>query len=118
MTMGTRKDRERQEDLWVAYSDMAVGPGHPFYVRLNEVLDGEGFDPFVEKACARFYAESASLVGYLVEQYGSERFTRFCRQLRDGKSIEDAIKFAYAGQFQSLAELQAGWEQFLRGDKT
>jgi len=55
--MGTRKDRERQEDLWVAYTDMAVGPGHPFYVRLNEVLDGEGFDPFVEKACAKFYSE-------------------------------------------------------------
>ena len=54
--MGTRKDRERQEDLWVAYTDMAVGPGHPFYVRLNEVLDGEGFDAFVEKLCAKFYA--------------------------------------------------------------
>ena len=46
--MGTRKDRERQEDLWVAYTDMAAGPGHPFYVRLNEVLDGERFDAFVE----------------------------------------------------------------------
>jgi hypothetical protein len=38
--MGTRKNRERREDLWVAYAEMAVGPGHPFYVRLNEVLDG------------------------------------------------------------------------------
>jgi len=55
--MGTRKDRERQEDLWVAYTNMAAGPGHPFYVRLNEVLDSEGFDAFVEKLCARFYAE-------------------------------------------------------------
>jgi transposase len=47
MAMGTRKGRERQEELWVAYADMATGPGHPFYVRLNEVLDGEGFDAFV-----------------------------------------------------------------------
>ena len=54
--MGSRKDRERQEDLWVAYTDIAAGPGHPFYVRLNEVLDGEGFDAFVEQLCARFYA--------------------------------------------------------------
>ena len=57
MAMGTRKDRERQEDLWVAYTEMAVGPGHPFYVRVNELLDEEGFDAFVEKLCARFYAE-------------------------------------------------------------
>src|SRR5450432_3839112 len=63
MAMGTRKDRERQEDLWVAYTDMAVGPGHPFYVRLNEVLDGEGFDGFVEKLCARFYAEKMGRPG-------------------------------------------------------
>src|SRR5450631_3745029 len=63
MAMGTRKDRERQEDLWVAYTDMAVGPGHPFYVRLNEVLDGEGFDAFVEELCARFYAEKMGRPG-------------------------------------------------------
>ena len=54
--MGTRKGRERQGDLWVAYTEMASGPGHPFYVRLNEVLDGEGFDAFVEKLCAKFFA--------------------------------------------------------------
>jgi len=61
--MGTRKDRERQEDLWVAYADMAVGPGHPFYVRLNEVLDGEGFDAFAEEQCARFYADKLGRPG-------------------------------------------------------
>src|ERR1700734_1168246 len=63
MAMGTRKDRERQEDLWVAYADMAVGPGHPFYVRLNEILDREGFDAFVEPLCAKFYAEKMGRPG-------------------------------------------------------
>ena len=61
--MGTRKNRERQEDLWVAYTEMAVGPGHPFYVRVNELLDEEGFDAFVEKLCARFYAEKMGRPG-------------------------------------------------------
>jgi transposase len=63
MAVGTRKGRERQEDLWVAYADMATGPGHPFYVRLNEVLDGEGFDAFVEEQCARFYADKLGRPG-------------------------------------------------------
>ncbi len=31
--------------------------GHPFYERLNEVLESAGFDEFVESACAGFYAE-------------------------------------------------------------
>jgi transposase len=63
MAMGTRKGRERQEDFWVAYTDMAVGPGHPFYVRLNEVLDGAGFDAFVEQQCTRFYADKLGRPG-------------------------------------------------------
>jgi transposase len=56
MAMGTRKSREKQEDLWVAHTDLAVAPGHPFYQRLNELLDSEGFDSFVEARCAKFYA--------------------------------------------------------------
>jgi transposase len=63
MAMGRRKSRERQEDLWVAYGDMAVSPGHPFYVRLNEVLDNEGFDAFVEEQCARYYADKLGRPG-------------------------------------------------------
>jgi hypothetical protein len=31
-------------------------PGHPFYRRLNELLEGEGFDTFVEGLCRKFYA--------------------------------------------------------------
>jgi transposase len=58
MAMGTRKRRERQEQLWVTHSELAAGPGHPFYKRLNELLDGEKFDEFCERECAKFYAES------------------------------------------------------------
>ena len=56
MSMGTRKDRERQEDLWISHTEMAAAPSHPFYERLNELLTREGFDRFVEGECARFYA--------------------------------------------------------------
>jgi transposase len=56
MAMGTRKDRQRQEQLWVAHAELASGPGHPFYKRLNELLDQEKFDTFAEGECARFYA--------------------------------------------------------------
>ena len=35
---------------------VASAPGHPFYQRLNELLESESFDEFVEKRCAKFYA--------------------------------------------------------------
>jgi transposase len=54
MAMGTRKKRERQEALWYG-GELAETPGHPFYSRLNEVLDQAGFDHFCEECCARFY---------------------------------------------------------------
>ena len=52
--MGTR-DPE-QPPLWIATSDLPVSPGHPFYTRLNALLDADDFDAFVEEACRTFYA--------------------------------------------------------------
>jgi transposase len=57
MAMGTRKQREKQERLWIAHTELASAPGHPFYQKLNELLEAAGFDEFVEGRCARFYAE-------------------------------------------------------------
>jgi len=57
MAMGTRKDQERQEEMWVAQASLAKGAGHPFYQRLNQLLEESRFDAFVEGRCQRFYAE-------------------------------------------------------------
>src|ERR1700685_333028 len=56
MAMGTRKQREKQEDIWIAHRQLPSAPGHPFYQRLNELLEAEKFDEFVEGRCAKFYA--------------------------------------------------------------
>src|SRR5437867_2555073 len=85
MAMGTRKQREKQEDIWIAHSELASAPGHPFYQRLNELLEAESFDQFVEQRCAKFYAEKygrpsltpgiyfrSLLIGYF-EGIGAER---------------------------------------------
>ena len=56
MAMGTRKHRERQAGLWYE-TELPTAPGHPFYKRLNEVLDNAAFDTFCESNCAEFYHE-------------------------------------------------------------
>lgn len=56
MAMGRRKDRARTPGLWIATNALPVTGGHPFYQRLNQVLDQHGFDEFVEAQCASFYA--------------------------------------------------------------
>jgi transposase len=85
MGMGTRQGQGKQEEIWIANTDVARSPGHPFYQRLNELLDSERFDEFVEGLCRKFYAEKMGrpglapgiyfrslLIGYF-EGIGSER---------------------------------------------
>jgi transposase len=59
MAMGRRaKQRQQQEEFWVAHSELPRTVAHPFYQHLNQVLEERGFDAFVERQCERFYAEA------------------------------------------------------------
>src|SRR5207245_9738241 len=56
MAMGTRKDQEQQEEMWIPQAWLAKGVSHPFYQRLNQLLEECRFDEFVEGRCRRVYA--------------------------------------------------------------
>jgi transposase len=85
MAMGRRSNGARTPGLWIATNELPVTGGHPFYQRLNAILDAHAFDAFVEKQCAPFYATKMGrpsltpgryfrllLIGYF-EGLGSER---------------------------------------------
>ena len=42
--------------MWVNTEDLPTSDGHPFFERLNRVLEESGFDAFVEGLCEAFYA--------------------------------------------------------------
>jgi transposase len=69
MGMGTRQSQERQEEIWIASVELARSPGHPFYERLNELLDAEKFDVFVEGLCRKFYAAGMGRPGLVPGVY-------------------------------------------------
>lgn len=54
--MGKRKRHTKQTSMWVATQDLPRTAGHPFYTRLNQILEEHGFDGYVEDLCQRFYA--------------------------------------------------------------
>jgi len=60
-----------------------------------------------------YYLQAVSIVGFLIEKYGSDSFAVFCRQLRDGKSMEESLRFAYPLYIRSLKELQERWVTYL-----
>lgn len=104
MAMGTRKKRERPEELWVVRSEIAGAPAHAFYDRLNQILDGHDFDRKVEHLCRRYYKGRrgrpsvtpgvyfrALLLGYF-EGIDSERGIAW--RLADSLSLRQFIGYA------------------------
>ncbi|MCH8095209.1 MAG: transposase [Chloroflexi bacterium] len=90
--------------MWVATEDLPKSAGHPFYERLNRVLDDAGFDAFVEEQCAPFYAATVGrpslapgryfrllLLGYF-EGLDSERAIAW--RAADSLSIRAFLDFA------------------------
>ena len=102
--MGKRRRHARQATMGVATADLPMGAGHPFYARLNRVLDEAGFDAFVEGQCAPFYAATVGrpslapgryfrllLLGYF-EGLDSERAIAW--RAADSLSIRAFLDFA------------------------
>jgi len=82
--MGRTRGGQKQEEMFYA-SEMAEAPGHPFYQRLNKVLNEAGFDAYCEERCREFYHQKLGrpslapgvyfrllLIGFF-EGIGSER---------------------------------------------
>jgi transposase len=55
MAIGRRTPK--QDELFIPTAQVVTGPGHPFYTKLNAVLDEAGFDEFVETLCEPYYKE-------------------------------------------------------------
>lgn len=55
--MGMGKRKPVQETLFITYDCLPRSEGHPFYVKLNELLDDAGFDRWLEKRCVQYYAQ-------------------------------------------------------------
>ena len=62
-----------------------------------------------------FYMQAVSLVDFLVKKYGAQVFTEFCRQLRDGKNLNEALRFSYPTSIRSLEELENQWITYVQG---
>ena len=61
-----------------------------------------------------FYAQAVSVVGFMIEKYGSAGFRRFCGQLRDGKTINEALRFTYPEKICNVSLLEKEWYKYLK----
>jgi hypothetical protein len=53
--------------MWIATQDLPRSAAHPFYARLNQILEQNRFGDYVEEQCSPFYAPTKgrpSLAGF------------------------------------------------------
>lgn len=95
MAMGKRNRGSRQSTIWIATSDLPRTGGHPFYERLNRILDKAGFDEHVERLCAPFYAARMGRPSLLPGRY----FRLLLVGYFEGLDSERAIAWRAADSF-------------------
>ncbi|HNV23585.1 MAG TPA: peptidase MA family metallohydrolase [Candidatus Omnitrophota bacterium] len=60
-----------------------------------------------------FYAESASIVNYLIREGGIEKFNRLCDELKEGRPFEWTLKSVYVS-FKTVDDLNKSWVKYLK----
>jgi hypothetical protein len=64
-----------------------------------------------EGLVALYYYESASVIEFLISEFGKDRFVIFCQNLRDKRDLESTISATY--HFNNLKEMDAAWQKYL-----
>ncbi len=58
-----------------------------------------------------FYAESASIIVFLIREYGNSDFLGFCRKLRDGEPWKEALLETY--HFFNFGDMERAWKGYI-----
>src|SRR6187399_1260220 len=95
MAMGKRKRKLRQESMWIATQELPRSASHPFYKRLNQILEQKGFDEYVEQVCEFFYAPTMGRPSLLPGRY----FRLLMVGYFEGLDSERAIAWRAADSF-------------------
>ena len=55
--MALGKKKAKQIPFWVETTQLQAHTQHPFYSRVNEILEKAKFDRYAERICRKYYAE-------------------------------------------------------------
>lgn len=97
---------------WGANKLVAKAISEGKFIPLKELSFIELTDHSDQALVELFYAEAASIVYFMITELGDYRFVNFCRQLKEGCRMDDAIHRAYA-RFENMNDLNDAWVKYL-----
>ncbi len=63
-----------------------------------------------------FYAQSLSVVEFMIGKYGRDAFRNFCREIREGRAFEEALPRAYPAIFRTVDDLGSKWKNYMQNE--
>ena len=90
-----------------------------FDLRIFHSPSGSSEKPIVlffkgEDLVKQYYLQAFSIVAFLIETYGTDKFAVFCREIRKGKTEEEALKSTYTSIIDNMSDLEKGWIEYLK----
>jgi len=84
------------------------------YIKLDKLFNMKTY-PAGEEELRLFYFQSASVIDYLREEQIASLFGKFLLKIKEGKSVELALKQTYQWKFQSgIPELEDRWIKYIK----
>ena len=77
------------------------------FSQLSAIRDVMRFAP---QQAGVFYTQSRSIVHFLIKRYGRNKFALFCYALKQGRSLEKSLSFAFG--IRKLDELETKWQGY------
>ncbi|MDO8580561.1 MAG: peptidase MA family metallohydrolase [Candidatus Omnitrophota bacterium] len=103
---------QEQAKRWGAHAAVREAIQNGTFIPLEEltimVLRGKTDEALVQL----FYAESASIVNFMMNELGKQRFVNFCRELQESKSFDWTLDSIYA-RFDTIEDLNKAWIKYL-----
>ena len=99
---------ERSDEL------MRVLAGRGQFIPLDELMRLDIRQETQELRVGIFYAQSVSIVNFMITRFGSRRFGVLCRSMREGKGFEESLRSAYPANISTLSELEKNWLSYMK----
>ncbi len=109
---GVAQYQEKAKQLG-SHKKVAAAVKNRKFIPLTELTNMRLYSEIDLDTLALFYAESASVVNFMITQSDDFHFQKLCRELKESRSFHDALTDAYP-RIKSIEDLNKKWLEFLK----
>lgn len=110
-----QSERGHSTPRWLSQNLALLAQGRGF--RLNDLVRISSLQGADEDNVRLWYAQSYSVVRFLMRMRAGEAFYNFCKRLRDGAPVHQALFQSYGMPYNKLSSLEYAWRYDLKTGK-